>query len=136
MKPDDPNLARTLAGLGESLLVARKFPEAETVLRECLTIREKKLPDDWRTFQTKSLLGAVAVGRKQFEAAAPLLVGGYEGLRARADKIPGSQKALLPDAVDRLIELYTATNQPTELARWRTERAKYPTGAPPPRPVR
>ncbi len=135
LKPDDPNLARTLAGLGEALLVARKFPEAETVLRECLTIREKKLPDDWRTFQTKSLLGAVAVGRKQFDKAAPLLAGGYEGLRARADKIPGSQKALLPDAVDRLIGLYTATNQPTELAKWRTERAKYPSVAPPPRPV-
>ena len=123
---DDPDLARTLAGLGEVLLTAQKLPEAETVLRECLKIREKKLPNDWRTFHTKSMLGAVAVGQEQFDAAAPLLIGGYEGLKTRADKIPGSQKALLPGAVDRLIELYTATKRPTEVAKWQAERAKYP----------
>jgi hypothetical protein len=28
-------------------------------------------------------------------------------------------------AVDRLIDLYTATNQPAEAAQWQAERAKY-----------
>jgi serine/threonine-protein kinase len=32
----------------------------------------------------------------------------------------------LPEALDPLIELYTATNQPDEVKKWRAERAKYP----------
>ena len=38
------------------------------------------------------------------------------------------------EALDRLIELYTATNKPDEAMKWRAERAKYPAEkAPPPR---
>jgi hypothetical protein len=32
----------------------------------------------------------------------------------------------LSQAFDRLIELYTATNRPDEVKKWRAERAKYP----------
>jgi WD40 repeat protein len=35
--------------------------------------------------------------------------------------------------LDRLIAFYTAANQPDEAKKWRTERAKYPEPAPPPR---
>jgi hypothetical protein len=34
----------------------------------------------------------------------------------------------IPEALDRLIELYTAINQPDEAKKWQTERAKYPQG--------
>ena len=30
------------------------------------------------------------------------------------------------ETLDRLIELYTTTNKPDEVKKWRTERAKYP----------
>jgi serine/threonine-protein kinase len=45
--------------------------------------------------------------------------------------IPPSSAIRLPNAVDRLIELYTATNKPDEVKKWRAERAKYPEAAPP-----
>jgi hypothetical protein len=32
----------------------------------------------------------------------------------------------LPEALDRLIELETATNRPDEVKKWQIERAKYP----------
>jgi hypothetical protein len=37
------------------------------------------------------------------------------------------------EAADRLVELYTATNQSDEAKKWRAERAKYPNVDPPPR---
>ena len=39
----------------------------------------------------------------------------------------------LPEALDRLIELYTATNKPDEVKKWRAERTKYPKAVPMPR---
>ena len=38
--------------------------EAEPLLRECLDVRQKKLPDDWLTFNTQSLLGGSLFAQK------------------------------------------------------------------------
>jgi hypothetical protein len=37
-----------------------------------------------------------------------------------------SARHFSPEALDRLIELYTAINQPDEAKKWQAERAKYP----------
>src|SRR5262249_34097606 len=49
---DSPQLAGLLAQLGLALLEQKQSAEAEPVLRECLAIRTKKEPEDWRTFNT------------------------------------------------------------------------------------
>ena len=36
----------------------------------------------------------------------------------------------VPAALDRLIDLYTATNKPDEVKKWKAERAKYPVKEP------
>ena len=54
-------------------------------------------------------------------------------MKAREKTIPPPGRTRLPEALDRLIELYTATNKPDEAKKWQTERAKYPDVAPPPR---
>ena len=59
-----------------------------------------------------------------FTEAEPLLVQGYEGLQARAKTIPSVAARRIPEALDRLIELYTATNNPDELKNWQAERAR------------
>ncbi len=47
---------------------------------------------------------------------------------------PGGGRDRIPEALDRLIELYTATNKPDEAAKYRDLRAAYPPElAPPPR---
>ena len=68
----------------------------------------------------------VSFGQKKYQGAEPLLLKGYEGMKQREKTMPPSGKKLLPEAIDRLIELYTATNRPEEAKRWQAERAKYP----------
>ena len=47
----------------------------------------KALPDDWRTFNARSLLGGSLLGQKKYAEAEPLLLSGYEGMKQREDKI-------------------------------------------------
>jgi hypothetical protein len=71
------------------------------------------------------------VARKKYVEAEPLLIKGYEGMREREKLLsPQLKSKRLGDAVDRLIELYSASNKPEEAAKWKAERAKYQ--APPP----
>ena len=133
---DSPQLAGILAKWSSSLLGAKAYPEAEPVLREALAIREKSQPDAWTTFNTQSMLGGALFGQKKYADAEPLLLKGYEGLKARETTIPEQGKVRLPEALDRLIELYTATNKPDDAKKWRAERAKYLELAPMPRVVK
>ena len=61
---DDPRTVGLMATLGRNLLLQNKHADAEKTLRECLAIREKKQPDDWSTFNTKSMLGAALLARR------------------------------------------------------------------------
>ena len=124
--------AAELASLAANLLQQKKYADAEGVLRECLAVREGTQPDDWNTANARSLLGGALLGRKKYADAEPLLLDGYEGLKRREATIPPAGRVRLPEAVDRLIELYTATNKPADAKKWRAERAKYPNIAPPP----
>jgi serine/threonine protein kinase len=121
-----------LAILGDKLLDRRKYDAAEAVLRDCLAVREKEAPDDWTMFNTLSMLGKALLGQDKYVDAEPLLLKGYEGMKAREKAIPqaGGGDRRIPESLDRLIELYTATDKPDEAAKWRTERAKYPAARP------
>ncbi len=81
LSKDSPLLAGKLASLSHSLLQAKAFTEAEPILRECLSIREKTQPDEWTTFGTKSMLGGALLGQKKYADAEPLLLS-----RLRRDK--------------------------------------------------
>ncbi len=116
--PDDPTFAGRVAAVSLDLLKHRQYPAAETYLRECLAIREMKLPDDWVLFNTKSMLGAALAGQKKFQEAEPLLVEGYSGMKEREANIPPAAKTRLPEAIRRLVDLYTAWEKPDEAAKW------------------
>ena len=83
-----PTYASALAVRGSMLLFQKQPAEAELKLRECLTIRQKIQPDDWTTFDTKSLLGEAFLDQKKFAEAEPLLLSGYEGMKQREAMIP------------------------------------------------
>src|SRR5262249_44491399 len=125
---EHPQTVPTMAVLGLLLLQQKKWAEAEPVLRECLAIRQRQIPDSWLTFNTQSLLGGALLGQKKYAEAEPLLVKGYEGMKTREKTIPKASggELRIPEALDRLIELYTALNQPDEAKKWQAERAKYP----------
>jgi hypothetical protein len=121
-----------LAQIGLNLLQQKKWTEAEPLVRESLTIREKQEPDDWQTFNTRSLLGGALLGQKRYDEAEPLLRKGYEGMKQREKTIPPQAATRIPETLDRLIELSAATSKPDEIKKWQAERAKYPATAPPP----
>jgi serine/threonine protein kinase/Tfp pilus assembly protein PilF len=116
---DSPQYAGGLALLGLNLLQQKKWTVAESILRECLAIREKKDPDDWLTFSAKSMLGGSLLGQKKYAVAEPLLLAGYEGMKQRAAKIPPRGKARLPEALERLVRLYEAMDRKDKADDWR-----------------
>jgi tetratricopeptide (TPR) repeat protein len=122
---NSPSLAQLLAKVSLDYLQHQQFAPAESLLRECLAIRAQQEPDAWTTFNTMSQLGGILLGQKKYGEAEPLLLAGYQGMKQRETTIPLQGKVRLPEALDRLIELYTATNQPDQVTQWRAEQAKY-----------
>jgi tetratricopeptide (TPR) repeat protein len=121
----DLKLASTMTRLTSLLLEEKKFTEAEPLARECLEIREKKSPDDPRTFSARSDVGACLLGQKKHAEAEPLLVSGYEGMKEREDKIPASAKVHLREALQRVLRLYEETSRPDQAAHWKEKLAEF-----------
>ncbi|HWE37864.1 MAG TPA: tetratricopeptide repeat protein [Isosphaeraceae bacterium] len=119
LPPDSPDLAAILAHLGLSQLHLGRWPETETTLRECLKIRAAKLPDHWSRFNTMSQLGGALLGQGRHAEAEPLIVEGYEGLKARAATIPPRGKPRLPEAAEQVVRLYESWGKPEKAAAWR-----------------
>ncbi len=118
---DSPELAGQLALFSQTLLTLKAWDEAEPLIREALTIREAKAPDDWRTFNTKSMLGGALLGQKKLAEAEPLLLDGYRGMMEREASIPAAGNTRIPEALERLVQLYEATGNAVEAAAWRSK---------------
>jgi tetratricopeptide (TPR) repeat protein len=132
-----PAVAGLLDRASVDLLRFGQYAVAEGYLHECLEIRERKESDAWTTFNTRSMLGGALLGQKKYADAEPLLVKGYEGLKAREKAIPPQAATRIPEALDLLIEFYTAAKKPDEVKKYRDLRAEYPPEvAPMPRAVK
>jgi hypothetical protein len=111
--------ASALDPLGRHLLKWHKCAEAEPLLRQCLKVRERHEPNDWETFNTKSLHGASLLGQKNLTEAEPLLLAGYEGMKQREAKVPPVAMARLVESIERLVQFYEATGRPEKAAEWK-----------------
>jgi tetratricopeptide (TPR) repeat protein len=118
LPPDHPDTLLSMDNLARAVLAVRPA-EAERLARECLAIRERLASDDWPTFETRGLLGGGLLGRKKFAEAEPLLLGSYEGLKAREARIPAPERKRLTQAGDRIIRLYEEWGKPDEAAAWK-----------------
>ena len=105
-----PAVVESLNALALALCEQGKFAEAERLTRERLGA-ENLDPDDWRTFNTRSLLGASLLGQKKYIEAEPPLVSGCEGLKQRQEQIPAPSVSCLKRGVERLIQLYEVTDR-------------------------
>jgi hypothetical protein len=104
------------------LIQQKKYGEAEASLRESLAIREKKEPESWTTFNTKSLLGEALAGEAKLADAEPWLTQGYEGIKQHQEKIPPAVRTQhLTEALESLIHLYNDWGKPEESAKWKKE---------------
>jgi eukaryotic-like serine/threonine-protein kinase len=110
---------RTMNSLAEVYLESSRLADAESLLRESLAIRRNAEPDNWTTFDTCSLLGAVLSGQKKYAEAEPLIIQGYEGMKAREAKISAPYKIRLTNAGERVLSLYEAWGQTEKAREWR-----------------
>src|SRR5262249_25171996 len=124
-----------LARLGRAYLAQKKWSEAEPYLRECVANWAKSpIAGGWSAaFDAQSLLGGSLLGQKKYAEAEPLLLKGYEGMKQRERTAPWEplDKRRLAEALDRLIDLYPATNKPDRVKKWRGGGGEDPQIGPP-----
>ena len=118
-QPSDPRTTGPMIQLGANLIDQRKFAEAEAVLGECFPLRQKFQPDDWGTFYTESLLGASLMGQGKYAAAEPLILAGYEGMKARSARISAAAKPRLAEAANRVVHLYDEWGKTIPANQWK-----------------
>ena len=108
-----------MAQLGHYLLKQREWSEAEPVLRECLAIRADGPARRLEHLNTRSLLGGALLSQEKYAEAEPLILAGYEGLKARQAKIPPPARPRLAEAAQRVVRLYDAWGKPDRAAAWK-----------------
>jgi tetratricopeptide (TPR) repeat protein len=117
--PNDPQTVARMSGLARNLLNQKKWSDAESVLRESLAVSEKTEPDSWFTFQNRWLLGMALVCQGKYANAEPLLVAGYEGMRAREATVSsGGPKGPIA-AAKQLVQIYEKQGRWRDAASWR-----------------
>jgi tetratricopeptide (TPR) repeat protein len=138
LKPDSPLLANDLTRLGRILLENSRWSEAEPLFREALVIRTKATPDDWARYDVMSVLGDSLLGQGRYAEAEPLLVAGYEGIKAREARTTAQEKVRLREAAERVIRLYESWGKTDQAAAWKTKLGCptcRPTSSPGPEPT-
>ena len=88
--PGHPNTIRCTNRLGGLYEQAGRWADGEALYQSSLPSFEAKAPDHWGTFQARSLRGACLAGLKKYDQAEPLIVSGYEGLKARESRHPAA----------------------------------------------
>ena len=110
-------LRTCLTAMARLRLTQRKYAEAESELHEAMNGTGNQNTQIWDTFDRQSLLGASLLGQGKYADAEPLLLSGYEGLQKQSPAI--SVDANLPEAGQRLVQLYTAWEKPDKADEWR-----------------
>jgi tetratricopeptide (TPR) repeat protein len=118
---DAVTYANELVALGKNLLEQKEWTDAEAVLRECLAIRQKELPNAWNTFHTQSLLGGALLGQRKYSDSEALLQQGYDGLQKRSAQIPPEGRVRLEEAVKRLARLYDDWGKTAKAQEWKAK---------------
>ncbi|HEV2447997.1 MAG TPA: tetratricopeptide repeat protein [Candidatus Sulfopaludibacter sp.] len=108
-----PVVAAFLSSLAKLRLAQARYPDAESHLREALSLGGEAPNGDWDPCESQSLLGLSLMQQSKFVEAEPLLLYGYRGLLQRK-AIPQTEKA-----GERIIQLYTSWGKPDKVAEWR-----------------
>jgi serine/threonine protein kinase len=121
--------------LGRILLAQQKFIEAEETLRHCLAMRQSGSDDDWRLYETHSLIGCALTGQsrtlmatdrmaaiRSLTDAQEFLLVGFFGMQKHLTSLPSRAWQQYLATCDTLVELYQLWDKPSEVERWSKER--------------
>jgi serine/threonine protein kinase/tetratricopeptide (TPR) repeat protein len=123
---DSPALGAALTEVGMGFLTGKAYANAEPVLREGYSLGEQNAPDAWATHHSRAALGGALLGQRKYAEAEPHLVAGYREMK-KFENDPGRKSSRRTDemyrteALERLVQLYEATNKPDEAANWRKQ---------------
>jgi serine/threonine protein kinase len=113
-----------LRELGRELLREGKPVEAETALRECLQVFEKRRsPRAARANRplVQVVLGASLLGQKKYPEAQTVLLEAYEGLKQPTQYLSLVVRRDQIEALGWLVQLYDEWGKPDDAAKWRKE---------------
>jgi eukaryotic-like serine/threonine-protein kinase len=130
--PDHPDTLQTQTELAQLYLQAKKYADAEAVAKTAHEHWQKRIHSmsnldhierEQRDFANlQSILGECLLREGQFADAEPVLLAGYEGIKKRAANMsPQAKERRLLEAIERLVQLYDATNKKDEADKWRKE---------------
>ena len=121
---DDSNVVDAEAVRAVILLKTGGFEESARLARHVLEVRSRPQGVDlpWTISEIRNVLGSALASRKQYAEAEPLLLGGYEGLKAD----PKAPSSFVDAALERVIWMYEAQGRPEEAATWRSRRRPRP----------
>jgi hypothetical protein len=68
-----------------------------------------------------SLLGGSLLGQGRYAEAEPLVVAGFEGMKAREARLAIPARSRLLEAAERVVRLYEEWNQPDQAAAWKAK---------------
>jgi hypothetical protein len=68
-----------------------------------------------------SLLGGSLLGQGRHGEAEPLVVAGYEGMKARKPRIAVAEQFRLREAAERVVRLYEQWSEPDQAAAWKAK---------------
>jgi serine/threonine protein kinase len=117
---EHPDSLASMEDLARALNAVGALPKVESVRRQIVAVYETISPDAWVTFQGRSMLGENLLRQKKYADAEPLLLAGYQGMKARESKIlvPYAQQ-LIREAAARLVALYDAWGKKDKAEEWR-----------------
>jgi eukaryotic-like serine/threonine-protein kinase len=113
---EHPDTMESVNDLALAYVSQGKAAESEPLAREALELYQKQAPDDWQRFRAESLLGATLAGEKKYAEAEPLLLKGYQGMRARRDHIDAPDRYYLERAHLWLVQFYKNWGKPEKAA--------------------
>jgi tetratricopeptide (TPR) repeat protein len=120
---DSPDME--LIRRSESLIEEGRFLEAAEVLRGCLAMRRKALPQGhWLIADAASRLGGAITAEGNFVEAEPLLLEAYAALEGNPLVADEEERR----AIERIVRLYEAWEKPDRASDWRRRLAVNPEG--------
>jgi eukaryotic-like serine/threonine-protein kinase len=116
---DDGYTLRAAYFLARVRLEQQEYRSAEIILRPTVMSYQIAHPENWLGDECKSLLGVSLAGQKQYAAAEPFLISGYEEMKQRAATIPPNSRRYLEEARKALVQFYQDWGKPEKAAEWR-----------------
>jgi tetratricopeptide (TPR) repeat protein len=117
--------AIALTTIGRCRYLAKRAAEAEPVLQEAMQLLKARKDDDksW-CHEAKIILGLVLVVQDRFAAAEPELIAGYQGLKEQDPRLTYSDRRLMREAVDALVQCAEKQIRRDDKSKWQLERER------------